>query len=150
VWVTGLAAAVLVVAAFVVARIASATAKWPPAGGLLLLALSPTVPNVPVTFGLSLDDVLPIVASLCLLPASFVIERARRRWRVSSRRRFAGLPCSGRGARPRPGSGRDIQHCERLGPGGTRSASLHAEAFAFLLMAAIVVVAVLANHPGGA
>ena len=148
VWVTGLAAAVLVVAAFVVARIASATAKWPPAGGLLLLALSPTVPNVPVTFGLSLDDVLPIVA-VAVLAAGILRDRAAlgdgwRRIESKTVRRIALLGAEGlvlvlgaAAISSIANASGPVDAVRLFARGGIR----------FLLMAAIVVVAVLANPP---
>ncbi|MGH2407883.1 MAG: O-antigen ligase family protein [Candidatus Limnocylindrales bacterium] len=54
--------------AAVAGRLLSRRAGWPPAGGLIALAATPLVPFAAVAAGLSLDDVLPIVGLLLLLP----------------------------------------------------------------------------------
>ena len=54
----GLAAALLI----------SRRSAWPPAGPLALIAATPLIPSLPVAYGLSTDDVLPVVGALtCLL-----------------------------------------------------------------------------------
>jgi O-Antigen ligase len=61
----GLVIAILAIAA---ARLIGACLGWPPAGALVVLAMTPLVPHVELALGLSLDDVLPVVGLVLLIP----------------------------------------------------------------------------------
>ncbi|HEX7195456.1 MAG TPA: O-antigen ligase family protein, partial [Candidatus Limnocylindria bacterium] len=56
--------------AFVGARALGERLSWVPAGGIILIALTPLVPRVQIGLGFSLDDVLPIVGLAMLIPAA--------------------------------------------------------------------------------
>ena len=66
-WLTALSALALTVVAVATARAVSVKTGWEPAGALVILALSPLAPHVPVSMGLSLDDVPPVVGTALLL-----------------------------------------------------------------------------------
>jgi O-antigen ligase len=148
IWLTALAAVLLTAAALCIAIVASAKADWRPAGGLLLLAVSPTVPHVPVTFGLSLDDILPLVA-VVLLALGVLRDRAavRDAWRLIGSKTVRGLAVLAAEA--------IVFVVGAAAFSSVANASGPADAFRlfarsgvrYLLMAVIVVLAVLANPP---
>ncbi|MEP7040154.1 MAG: O-antigen ligase family protein [Chloroflexota bacterium] len=59
-------AVVLVLVAWLLARLISRRTGWEPAGPIALIAAVPFVPYVPLVSGLSLDDLLPIVGLVML------------------------------------------------------------------------------------
>jgi len=61
-------AAMIAAAADELARQAVRRTGWRPAGAFLLLAATPLVPNEPVLFGFSLDDVLPLLGLALMVP----------------------------------------------------------------------------------
>jgi hypothetical protein len=60
--------------AFAGARAVGERLAWLPAGGIILIALTPLVPRVQIGLGFSLDDVLPIVGLAMLIPAARLSE----------------------------------------------------------------------------
>ena len=150
-WLTALAAIGLAALAVLVARLASARTNWPPAGGLLLLVVAATVPHVPVTLGLSLDDILPLVAVAFLAWGVFQ-DRAgvRETWRLIESRLVRALALLAAEAM--------ILLAVAAVVASVANATDPVEAFRlfarsgvrYLLMAVIVVLAVLANPRGSA
>ena len=71
---------VIVVGGVVLARRADRRFDWPYAGGFLLIAAAPLVPNLPIAFGLSLDDILPLLGLGVLVPHVPWGHLTRLRW----------------------------------------------------------------------
>ncbi len=148
IWLTALAAVLLGAAGLWLARVVSAKAEWPPAGGLLLLAVAAVVPNVPVTFGLSLDDILPLVG-VALLALGVLRDRAavREAWRSIESRTVRGLVVLAAEAIVFIVVAAAVSSVVNAS-GPVDAARLFARSgVRFLLIAAIVVLAVLANPP---
>jgi O-antigen ligase len=67
VWVLAVIAVAIAALALGFGRFVSRRTGWEPAGGLAIITATPIVPHVPITLGLSLDDVLPRVGVGLLL-----------------------------------------------------------------------------------
>lgn len=85
--------ALIAVLAFALARWTTARSGWAAAGPFLLISMTPFVPNYSVALGFSLDDVLPVVGTLMLLPLVPWRRLREVRWvpRLGARVAFVGI-----------------------------------------------------------
>ena len=126
-----------------VARRTSRRLPWLAAGGFLLIAASPLIPNRPVAFGFSLDDVLPVMGLVIMIPLVPWSRIRAVRWspRRGSQIAFIGLAVMML-------AGLVSAILVGAGIGNSLRLALRGSGRLVLLLAIVVCVAVLGAAPG--